>query len=207
MVGMGGAAAGLTRGPLTGMLLVYELSGNYAVILPLMVTCTIASALCHHLVERNAPRIPKDADILRQTSVDSVMTPASPINASTPFRTVLELLSNAQDGVLPVCEEGGRVYGIAEFDRFRAVWRDEGLVDMLVASDIARRTSLLTAESNLESALRIMNEEDLDALPVVAEGQPVACGIVTRRSIRHYLMGEQVKWHSDGTVPMAPTEL
>ena len=40
MVGMGGAVAALTRGPLTGLMMVYELSGNYAIILPLMVTCT-----------------------------------------------------------------------------------------------------------------------------------------------------------------------
>ncbi len=52
MVGMGGAVAAMTRGPLTGMMMVYELSGNYAIILPLMVTCTLASALCHVLVER-----------------------------------------------------------------------------------------------------------------------------------------------------------
>lgn len=54
MVGMGGAVAALTRGPLTGLMMVYELSGNYAIILPLMVTCTLASALCHTLVERRA---------------------------------------------------------------------------------------------------------------------------------------------------------
>ncbi len=56
MVGMGGAVAAMTRGPLTGMMMVYELSGNYAIILPLMVTCTLASALCHVLVERRAAR-------------------------------------------------------------------------------------------------------------------------------------------------------
>jgi CIC family chloride channel protein len=208
MVGMGGAAAGLTRGPLTGMLMIYELSGNYAVILPLMVTCTIASALCHHLVERKTPRIPKDRDVLQQTAVGSLIILASPIDAATPFRTVLERLSAAEETVLPVCDEAGRIYGIAEFDRFREVWRDERLIDMLVASDVARRTPVVTAEMDLESALKIMNDEDLDALPVVAaEGEAEATGVLTRRSIRQYLTREQAKSHRYGTVPMAPTEL
>jgi CIC family chloride channel protein len=56
MVGMAGSVSALTRGPLTGIFMAYELSGNYAIILPLMVTCTIASTLCHTLVERQQRR-------------------------------------------------------------------------------------------------------------------------------------------------------
>jgi len=54
LVGMGGCVAAYTRGPLTGLIMMYELSGSPSVILPLMVACTLASALCHALVERGA---------------------------------------------------------------------------------------------------------------------------------------------------------
>ncbi len=56
LVGMGGVVAAITRGPLTGMMMLYELTANYAIIMPLMVTCAIASALCHWLLERQRTR-------------------------------------------------------------------------------------------------------------------------------------------------------
>jgi CIC family chloride channel protein len=57
MVGIGGAVAAVLRGPLTGLIMIYELSGNSAIILPLMVTCTLASSVCHALNQRFvAPR-------------------------------------------------------------------------------------------------------------------------------------------------------
>ena len=52
LAGMGGTVAGLTRGPLTAMVMVYELTGAYQLILPLMLSCTVSSALCHALVQR-----------------------------------------------------------------------------------------------------------------------------------------------------------
>ena len=52
-VGMGGAVAAILRGPMMAMVMVYELSGDYEVMLPLMITCTISSELCHALRQRS----------------------------------------------------------------------------------------------------------------------------------------------------------
>ena len=78
IVGMGGAVAALTRGPLTGMIMLYELSANYSIILPLMVTATIASALCHALVERTAAK--------RQQGGEEAVAPTELSGGSPPLR-------------------------------------------------------------------------------------------------------------------------
>jgi CIC family chloride channel protein len=52
-VGMGGAVAAILRGPMMALVMVYELSGDYEVMLPLMITCTISSELCHALRQRS----------------------------------------------------------------------------------------------------------------------------------------------------------
>src|SRR5690606_15991009 len=41
LVGMGAVVAGSTLAPLTGIVMLFELTGNYEIILPLMVTCVI----------------------------------------------------------------------------------------------------------------------------------------------------------------------
>jgi CIC family chloride channel protein len=46
-VGMGAFVAGATLAPLTGIFMVFELTGNYQAILPLMVACGLATAVVH----------------------------------------------------------------------------------------------------------------------------------------------------------------
>ncbi|MFL5319078.1 MAG: chloride channel protein, partial [Myxococcaceae bacterium] len=69
LVGMAGGVAALTRGPLTGIFMAYELTGNYASILPLMVTCTIASTVTHALVERRQKKKPATTEPFSPTEI------------------------------------------------------------------------------------------------------------------------------------------
>jgi CIC family chloride channel protein len=188
MVGMAGCVAGLTRGPLTGMIMVYELSGSYSLILPLMICCTIGSALTHYLVERKQPKVITDADLLRDTPVRKLMIASAPVPAATRARALLDLVVAAEVGALTVLDGAGRIYGVVQLDDLREVWRDEELNQVLVASDVARKTSTLGAEMDLATALETMDHEDVDALPVVDRDRSVApYGIVTRSMIRRHL--------------------
>jgi CIC family chloride channel protein len=208
MVGVGGCIAGLTRGPLTGMMMVYELSGNYKVILPLMVTCTIASALAHYLIERKHPKVLTDKDILRDTRVGSLMISATPVPAATRARALLDLLVSAEGGALSVLDGAGRLYGVVQIEDLREVWRDEQLNQVVVASDLARKATTLAVEADLASALEMMDVEDVDALPVLDREKSVApYGIITRAQIRRFLYQQHVRRQATSEEPVAATEV
>jgi len=49
LAGMGAMLAGTTQAPLTAILVIFELTGEYAVILPLMIACTAAIIVCRLL--------------------------------------------------------------------------------------------------------------------------------------------------------------
>jgi len=206
IVGMGGAMAALTRGPLTGMMMLYELSGNHAIILPLMVTCTIASALCHYLIERKAPKQKTDAELLSTTPVSALMRELAPVPASMHLRPLMDQVITTESGTLPVLDGNGRLYGIVEVDQFREIWRDEGLYPVLVASDLARKVPLLSPDTDLAHALHLMDQEDVDALPVQGTPGSQTCGLLTRARVRRFLnsyhAGKQLIAH-----PVAPTEV
>jgi CIC family chloride channel protein len=208
MVGTAGMVAAFTRGPLTGMMMLYELSGNYAIILPLMVTCTIASALCHTLVERRAPRVLGDEELLATTAVREVMLPATPLPPGVRMHALVDLLLTTEQATLPVLDGHGQVEGIVQLDQMREVWRDEALRETLVAADLSRRVTVLSGEADLASALRHMNQEDVDALPVVdaRRGGP-AYGLVTRAAIRRRLFAARARTHETGSHPVAATEV
>ncbi|MCY1081650.1 chloride channel protein [Archangium lansingense] len=206
IVGMGGAVAALTRGPLTGMMMLYELSGNHAIILPLMVTCTIASALCHYLTERKAPKPQTDAELLSNTPVRTLMRELAPVPAGMHLRPLMDQVITTESGTLPVLDEHGRLYGIVQVDQFRDIWRDEELHPMLVASDLARKVPLLTPETSLAQALQLMDQEDVDALPVQATAECPKCGLLTRSLVRRFLSSHHAHQHARGEHLVAPTE-
>jgi CIC family chloride channel protein len=204
IVGMAGTVAGLTRGPLTGMMMLYELSGNHALILPLMVTCSISSALCHYLQERKAPKVQSDADLLATTPVRQLMLELPPVPAGLHLRPLMDLLLTSETGTLPVLDPDGKVYGTVQVEQLREVWSDETLHTMLVASDLARKLPQVSADSDLAQALHLMDQEDADALPV-ANG-PGTCGLITRAAVRRFLVAQHVHSHAQGDAPITPTE-
>jgi CIC family chloride channel protein len=206
LVGMGGAVAALNRGPLTGMMMMYELSGNHDIILPLMVTCTIASALCHTLIERKAPKTQSDEELLEATRVRTLMAQVAPVPAGTPLRALTDLLLTSETGTLPVMDTAGHVYGIVQVEQLREVWRDESVFPLLVASDLARRLPLLSPDADLAHALRLMDQEDVDALAVTAPPGSATCGLLTRSAVRRFLFARHSQAHARGDAPVSPSE-
>ncbi|MGA9525796.1 MAG: chloride channel protein, partial [Myxococcaceae bacterium] len=207
MVGMGGSVAAMTRGPLTGLMMIYELSGNYAIILPLMVTCTIASALCHYLIERRTPKAPSDTELMSNTPVRRLMMKAKPVRADTRLRPLVDLLLTAEDGTLPVLDSEGRVYGIVQIDQLRDVWRDEALHPVLVATDLARKVPIVSADTDVATALALMDQEEVDALPVVDRQQGESSwGLLTRSAVRRLLFDQHARQHQRGEHAVAATE-
>ena len=204
LAGMGGCVAGFTRGPLTGLIIMYELAGNTSAILPLMVTCTIASALCHALVERNSPRALTEADVLRRTPVSEAMVRCPAVPASTRLRALFDQLVSSESGALPVLDEHGNPAGLVQVEDLREVWKDAGLDPVLVALDLMRPVRPVLAQASLAEALARMDAADLDALPVVDPDRPAyPYGIVTRtgaQRVKRRVLG------SSGLPTMAPTE-
>ncbi len=179
MVGMGGAVAALTRGPLTGLMMVYELSGNYAIILPLMVTCTIASALCHALVERRAGG---DVHTLRRSPVRALVVWVEPVSPGLPASVLRERLLTAPVSALPVIGADGQLLGVVTASTLGERWRRAGGESTVAAlADLARPVS---PDTPLGDALAIMDAQAVDALPIQGEGQ---VGVVTRTALERFL--------------------
>lgn len=207
LVGIGGAVAALNRGPLTGLMMLYELSANAAIILPLMVTCTLASAICHALLERKKPKRLTDEEVLGATSVRTAGTAVSAVAADLRFDPLTDQLLATEDGVLPVLAPNGRLYGIVDVARVRDVWREPAVKPLLVADDLSIPVHPLTTNADLQAALVRMDAEDLDALPVIDARSQMPWGIITRSAIRRVLQSSRARKHERGEHAVAPSEL
>ena len=50
---MGGVVAAATHGPIAAILIIFEMSGDYKIILPLMITCIIATLIAMRIKEES----------------------------------------------------------------------------------------------------------------------------------------------------------
>jgi CIC family chloride channel protein len=184
MVGMGGAVAAMTRGPLTGMMMVYELSGNYAIILPLMVTCTLASALCHFLVERRAARAGEAVLVLRHAPVSQLVVWEEPVAQELPAVALRERLLSAVAAALPVRDAAGQLRGVVTAGALGERWRQAG--ESATVEQLMDAGSVLSATTPVAEALATLDAQGVDVLAVEGGGR---AGVVTRLGLQRFLQG------------------
>jgi CIC family chloride channel protein len=179
IVGMGAVVAGTTHGVLSAILIVYEMTDNYQVILPIMVAAGVASLISRAIepesiyykkLSRRGGSIARGHDLHRldHIMVRDVMIRGFP---TLPHRAnVHEIIRVARENPhiesLPVMNEGTLIGIIRSSDLHRVL--DSDISPHLVnAEDIAMRSPLsVSPEENLIEALRDFGTQDVETLPV-----------------------------------------
>lgn len=199
LVGMGGFFAGVARVPLTAMLMVCEMSGNYGLLVPLMLVCTINVAVLSSrwsLFEEQVPG-PIDSpahqgdfviDVLEQLHVRDVMKLDRKMNLvpeHTPLTEILRIASFAECSYFPVVNNDKKMVGIFSLRDLRAVLTGNGSGALIVAADIATQPVLtVTPEDDLNSAMRRFTQKNIDYLPIVTEeDKGHVLGMLNRRDV------------------------
>ena len=198
LVGMGGFFAGVSKTPLTSIVMVSEMTGSYSLLVPLMLACGLNMALSRRwtIYEEQVPT-PIDSpahqgdfvvDVLEQLSVGEVGVRTLGIEtvpASTPFRELIHLVARSTETLFPVVDRQGRLTGIFTLRDLRIALVGSDWGPLVLADDLAHRPVLtVTPEDNLHTALRRMTELNIDELPVVDPKDPAhLLGLLSRRQL------------------------
>jgi chloride channel protein, CIC family len=175
LVGMGTAFAGILRAPMTSVFMVLEVSGDYGVILPVMISNTVA-----YLISRSLQRTPLFDELSRQDGLDlpsmeelrEIRTLRVEDAMQPPPALVLEATTTVADALrqIDAGANGSCVVNIAggwssltrdELERLRATGRDRDPLSAIAPP----RMPLLHPDHSLEHALRLI--EAGRSLPVV----------------------------------------
>jgi len=197
LVGMGAVVAGATLAPLTGIVMLFELTGNYEIILPLMVTCVIASTMVHRILGESiytlklsargiSVRSHREQVVLRSLSVAGAMTrELATLEPSTRLKDLLQLFTSTTYSVFPVVENGSQLVGLITVQDVRSILYEEGLSELVVVEELARPPqAVLTPDDDLETALKHLVSCDVDILPVVARRDSrELVGVLSRRDV------------------------
>jgi CIC family chloride channel protein len=197
LVGMGAVFAAAARAPITAVLIIFELTGDYRIILPLMIAVIVATALSNHFTRETIYTLK-----LRRRGIDiDAPAPASPMSQITvakamgelprplapeqPLHEVIARFTAERTDTLPVLDRDGRLLGvIAAVDVEQALGRS---ANDLTAGALVHDTPELRAEQSLTDAVRALASSDDDGLPVLdRDGRDVVGWLTHQRVLRAY---------------------
>jgi CIC family chloride channel protein len=149
LVGMGAVVAAGTHAPITAILIIFELTGEYKIILPLMISCIIATLLATRLQRSSIYTLKllrrgidihrgRAVNVLQHIQVAEAMR--SDIVTVRPEEGLIALISKFIDhpgSTLFVAEEDGTFHGIITGAEIRPIMQDPaGLEALIIAEDI-----------------------------------------------------------------------
>ncbi|SDO49334.1 chloride channel protein [Desulforhopalus singaporensis] len=205
LVGMAALFSATARAPLTAMLIVFEMSNDYFMILPLMVAGVTASYFSQWLHPESIYTIKlakrgvrffegRDMDIMQGVKVSEVMrSKPVTIHKDASFSEVMALFQETNLLGFPVLADNNKLWGIITLqDIHREQSKENFSSKGLKVSDIAVEEAItIFPDEPIWLAIQKMSPRDLARLPVVSrDGSNSLCGIISRSDIlRAYDVG------------------
>lgn len=192
LVGMGAVFAAAARAPITAVIIIFELTGDYNIILPLMFAIVVATALSNALTRDTIYTLKlrrRGIDIdqpqpghMAEIHVAEAMS-ASPeaLRPEAPLDTIVTRLAAEHFDTLPVIDHNGTLLGVvAAADVERVLGEDR---NGLSAGALARAAPKLHADETLEDAVLALAASDEQGLPVLTRDSGHVVGWLTHRQL------------------------
>jgi CIC family chloride channel protein len=196
LVGLGAFLAASSSAPLTALFLLLEMTQDYTVALPALISVIAALATARAIEpqsidtyglkqEGKSLHVGKDRMVLAQIAVAAVMAPEPVVlHESDLLPEVLRVGGETAQSILPVVTQNDTLLGVIVTRELLALLTSRDRLSHLVnAFDIALRNfPTTTPDSTLDQALMQIESEGVDELPVV-DGANRFLGMVTRLAI------------------------
>ncbi len=198
LVAMGGLVAGTTHAPITAIIIVFELTNDYHIILPLMITCIISTLFSSKLSRESIYTLKllqrkihiKDGaeiNIMKSLFIKDIYSRhIETISENAKFDDVVNSVISGRVPYFLVVDSKGLLSGILSLhDINDQLFQRDILQDILIAKDIATdQIETISPNDNCQEALDRMAEYNLEGLPVIDIKNPRKVrGMVWRKDI------------------------
>jgi CIC family chloride channel protein len=186
LVTMGALVAATTRAPITAIIIIFELTNNYTIILPLMTACILAAIVAGYLVRPSIYEVQllsrgidlqqrSHTNLLRRIAVADARLDQPPrVREDTPLSELIKIGPERQALHYLVEDRDGQYLGLIHLSELRQrLFAIERPSDAVCAGELANRAvPLIAPNETLDLALRLLARADLDALPVSDPDDP-----------------------------------
>jgi len=209
LVGMGALTAGIMRAPLTVILILFEVTGQYEIVLPIMFAAVTSS-----LIARLAYRHSMESYVLEKEGVrlgfgialsvaehitisDIMKTDYVKFIESENARTMIDIFFNTPESTFLVTDDNGLFSGIISLDEMRMLLQEDVLVGLIAADIVKKDVPRLYNTSKLDEALKLFEISDYDVLPVLDTRSSTLLGVVRQEEAFAYYRKQLNLYGSD----------
>ncbi len=203
LVGMGAVFAAAAQAPMTAVIILFELTGDYRIILPLMLTVVVATLLARKIMHRQSIytiklsrrgvnlRFGRDIDVLQGVQVSEVMrTEIDTLDHNITLKGFSESLGRKRHQGFPILDDDGNLWGIVTVSDLENAIRAH-VPKKTVVSEIGtpfEDVVLAYPDESIGDVLIKMGPRGLGRIPVVSRENPrQLIGLIGRQdAIRAY---------------------
>ena len=187
LVGMGAVVAAGTHAPITAIVIIFELTSDYKIILPLMICCIIATLLTTQLqtasiytmklMRRGVDiRGGRAFDLLQSIPVHEQMrTDMATVRPQDGLMQLVSRFMNYPGNVLFVVDDDQRLLGIITQDQLRPVMTEASSLNVLIIAQdlmIDRDFTTISPEDSLADVMKLLGSQEGE-VPVLRNGRLV----------------------------------
>ena len=195
LLGMAGMMAGVMHAPLTAVFLIAELTGGYALFLPLMIVAissyaTIIMFEPHSIYSMRLAKKGKlithhkDKAVLTLLKIDSVLeTDFVVVRPDMTLGDVVNAITQSSRSIFPVVDQDGMLLGLVLVDDIRNImFRPELYERLKVSKFMVSAPANIIADMQMEKIMQLFDDTKAWNLPVV-DKQGVYLGFVSKSKI------------------------
>lgn len=194
LVGMGAVVAGATHAPITAIVIIFELTNDYKIILPLMLSCIIASLMTVGIYKQSIYTLKlkrrgilfsegREVNILRSLYVKDFASQDYQVFLNTEHvGRIIDLAISSKHHTFQIIDNNNTYIGCFSLNQMKKLVLDKDLLDsLLIAEDLAVPGISIDYEGNLEQAMKIFGQEDVSEITLL-KGNKFA-GVIKRKDV------------------------
>ncbi len=207
-VGIGAFLAAATHAPLTAIFLLFEMTGNYRIIIPIMLSSIIGTVVANRLYHDSIDTVDfsregidlhegREAAVMRSIKVGTIISEdVDFISENANANQLLRLFSMAKDNFyFPVIDDTGHMTGIVSMQDVKNILHDEKKRLNARVGDVCERNVItLTPDDDLYTALTLYDVKGIEEIPVVeSTSNRWVLGMLKRRDVLNAYNREVLK--------------
>lgn len=196
LVGMGAFLAAATGAPIMAIIMIFELTLNYQILMPVMLAGVLAYYICRSITTNSlyGEALKRKGQVavteyLAKLKVGDLMSQTQPpIPAEASFGEVVRTFLHGSRAYLNVVEDG-RFVGTISLHDIKPYLDQPDLESLLIAKDVMRDDSCsLRFHQSMSEALLVFTRAEAECLPVL-DGEMRFLGSVTKTDLLMFLAG------------------
>ncbi|UCE43075.1 MAG: chloride channel protein [Candidatus Aminicenantes bacterium] len=194
LVGMGAVVAAATHAPITAIIIIFELTNDYKIILPLMLSCIIASLMTVGVHKESIYTMKlkrrgiifsegREVNILKSFSVkDFISHDYQLFNNTERVGKIIDQAIGSKHHSFQIVDSENNHIGCFALNQLKNLLEEKDMVDsFVIAQDLAVTDIKLDYEDNLEKAMKIFGRTDVAEIAVLQHGK--FAGVVKRKDV------------------------